>query len=164
MTEQWVPIPGFPKYYVSNLGQVKREDRDSAVGVHLNQQGVAYISLQREERQFHKALARLVAKAFVPQKSEAFDTPINLDGDRLHCAANNLEWRPRWFAVRYHMQFRERWHNPIESSLRDMETGELYENSWALVTTFGLLEKDVVLSVDNYTVCWPTFKRFQYAD
>jgi hypothetical protein len=105
-----------------------------------------------------------VAKAFLPQKNEAFDTPIHLDGDRLNCHVDNLEWRPRWFAISYHMQFKNRWPVPIEAPLRDMETEEIYDGSWAVALTFGLLEKDVVLSVENYTVCWPTFKRFQYAD
>jgi hypothetical protein len=164
MTEQWAEIFGFPKYRVSNYGRVKRDDREHPVGVHVNQQGIAYVSLMNGTEQVHRALARLVAKAFLTQKNDAFDTPINLDGDRLHCHADNLEWRPRWFAIQYHMQFNNRWHNPIESPLRDMDTGEVYDNSWTVVTTFGLLEKDVVLSVDHYTVCWPTFKRFQYAD
>lgn len=166
VTEQWVPIEGFPNYSVSNFGRVKRDDREP-VGVHTNQQGVAYVSLMggpHGEVQYHRGLARLVAKAFIHQAREAFDTPINRDGDRLNCASDNLEWRPRWFAIRYHQQFVNRYENPIESSLRDMETGEIYMDSWVVAMSFGLLEKDVVLSVDNYTVCWPTFKRFQYAD
>lgn len=164
MNEVWVPVPGHPKYHVSNLGQVKREDRANPVGVHTNQQGIAYISMQLEEHQVHKSLARLVALAFVPRDREAFDTPIHLNGDRLDCRQENLVWRPRWFAVNYHLQFKNRFHNPIESPLRDMETGDVYSDSWTVATIFGLLEEDVVRSVDNYTVCWPTFKRFQYAD
>jgi hypothetical protein len=167
MTEQWAQVPDFPKYKVSNFGRVQRDDRENSVGVHENQQGIAYVSLMGGpdgDQQFHRGLARLVALAFLPRRNDAFDTPINLDGDRLHCHVENLEWRPRWFAIQYHMQFRKRWENPIESPLRDMETGEMYDNSWVVALTFGLLEKDVVLSVDNYTVCWPTFKRFQYAD
>jgi len=167
MTERWAEVPDFPFYKVSNYGQVRRNDRENSVGVHLNQQGIAYVSLMggpQNDVQYHRGLARLVASAFVPQDREAFDTVINLDGDRLNCVADNLEWRPRWFAIQYHMQFKDRFHNPIESPLRDMSTGDVYDNSWDVVTTFGLLEKDVVLSVDNYTVCWPTFKRFQYAD
>jgi hypothetical protein len=163
MVERWAEIPDFPKYSVSNTGKVKREDREP-VRVHVNQQGIAYISLMAGEVQVHRSLARIVASAFVPKRAEAFDTPINLDGDRLNCVDSNLEWRPRWFAVRYHMQFKHRYLNPIESPLRDMETGEIYDDSWVVATTFGLLEKDVIAAVDNFTVCWPTFKHFQYAD
>lgn len=164
MTEQWVEIPDFPLYKVSNHGLVKRNDRESPVAVHLNQQRIAYISLMDGETQYHRSLARLVAQMFVSQEREAFDTPIHLDGDRLNCNAGNLEWRPRWYAIRYHMQFKRRYHNPIESELRDMETGDVYSGSWSVAINFGLLEEDVVKSVDNYTVVWPTFKRFQYAD
>jgi hypothetical protein len=116
------------------------------------------------DEQVHRGLARLIAKLFIPQRLEAFDTPINLDGDRKNCSVDNLMWRPRWFAITYHMQFKERWPEPIEVPLRDMESGDLYDNSWQVVTTFGLLEKDVVQSVENYTVVWPTYQRFQYAD
>lgn len=161
---EWKEIPGFPLYQVSRYGQVKRNDRENSVGVHLNQQDVAYVSLMRGDEQFHRGLARLVALAFIPKSIETFDTPINLDGDRLNCDVGNLMWRPRWFAIQYHMQFKSRWAEPIEAQLRDMESGDVYEGSWDVSTRFGLLEKDVVGSVENYTVCWPTYQRFQYAD
>lgn len=161
---EWVPIEGFPLYSVNRLGQVRRNPEGRPVRTHLNQQDVAYISLMRDDEQVHRGLARLVAKAFIPQKLEAFDTPINLDGDRLNCSVDNLMWRPRWFAIQYHHQFKVRYPNPIETPLRDVEQGTVYDNSWEIVTTFGLLEKDVVGSVENFTVCWPTYQRFQHVD
>lgn len=160
----WKEVPNFPLYLVHPEGRVRRKDRQHEVRVHMNQQDVAYVSLMREDEQFHRGLARLVAQVFIPKSLDAFDTPINLDGDRTNCHVDNLMWRPRWFAIQYHMQFKQRWPEPIEVPLREMESGDLYDNSWHVVTTFGLLEKDVVGSVENYTVCWPTYQRFQYAD
>lgn len=164
MTEQWKEIPGFPGYWVSNYGQVKYEHRDKPVGVHLNQQGVAYISLQKNNEQYHRALGRLVAQLFIPRERDAFDTVVNRDGVRTNCYAENLMWRPRWFAIRYHQQFDRRFESPILAPLRDMDDGEIYEGSWPVAVSFCLLEEDVVKSVEHYTVVWPTFKRFQYAD
>ena len=163
MQEEWRPIEGFPLYSVSNLGQVRR-GFGKPVQVHTNQQGIAYISLMKGEEQFHRGLARLVAKAFLEQKYAAFDTPINLDGNRLNCAVDNLVWRPRWFAITYHAQFKARYHDHTDQDIIDMETGFLYNGSWDVVTSLGLLERDVMLAIDNNTVVWPTYQRFRIDD
>jgi hypothetical protein len=45
-----------------------------------------------------------------------------------------------------------------------MDQGDVYQDSWHVATTFGLLEEDVVGAVENYTVVWPTYQRFAHAD
>ena len=160
----WRAIPGFPLYVINEEGQVRRKDREHPVRVHLNQQNVAYVSLMRGDEQFHRGLARLVLKTFVPQKLDAFDTPINLDGDRMNCHVDNLMWRPRWFAIQYHHQFKVRFEDPIEQPIIDVDTGRHFQGSWDACTKLGLLEKDLVASIDNLTVVWPTYQRFQLID
>lgn len=163
MTGQWVRIPGFRGYSVSTSGLVcNRSGR--VLCVRVNQYGVPYVGMMQHGRQVVRSLPLLVASAFIPRPRPKFNTPIHLDGDRTNCAVDNLMWRPRWFASEYHQQFIDRYPNPINVSIRDVETGDEYPNSMAVACINGLLEGDVVLSILNHTVTWPTNQRFVIAD
>jgi hypothetical protein len=162
MTE-WVPIRGFPGYSVNPLGQVRNDSTDRILNTRINQYGVPYVGMMREFRQCIRSLPLLVATAFLPEPNEIFDTPINLDGDRSNCAANNLMWRPRWYAVRYVNQFKDLYDHPILAPIRAQETEEVFDNSLGAACRYGLLEYEVVMSVHNKTPTWPTYQTFELA-
>jgi hypothetical protein len=162
--EKWAPILDFPGYSVSNLGRVRRDQTGRILRPKVNQTGVAYVGLMREYDQRQRGLAKMVAYAFLKPQFEAFDTPINLDGNRLNCAVDNLMWRPRWFAVRYHQQFKDDAYSIsglLNGSLRAIDTGELFDTPRAAACRYGLLERDIVLSVLNQTETWPSYMRFE---
>lgn len=163
-TEEWVAIEEFPMYSVNALGHVKNNDTDHRLSVRVNQDGIPYVGLVRGLRQYIRSLPRLVANTYISQPHPAFNTPINLNGDRTDCRVENLMWRPRWYARFYNNQFKERYHNPIDAPVRDAETDDIYPNSLAAACTNGLLERDVVLSILNQTVTWPTYQRFVLHD
>jgi hypothetical protein len=143
MREKWRPISGFPEYSVSNFGNIRSEKSGRILALSDNQYGVQCVGLMKNGEQRHRSVPRLVAQAFLPRGSEVFDTPINLDGDRHNNHVDNLAWRPRWFAVKYNRQFRE----PFETAKR-----------------FGLLEQDVVVSILENTLVWPTYQRFRIVE
>lgn len=157
----WIPVEGFPGYSVNPLGQVRNDSSGRLLTTRINQYGVAYVGLTRDWRQHIRSLPRLVANAFLPAPNATFDTPINLDGDRVNCRVDNLMWRPRAYAVRYTNQFEERYENPIEVPIRAADTGETFPNSFAAACRYGLLEREVVLSILNHTLAWPTYQRFE---
>jgi hypothetical protein len=160
----WVEIPEFPKYSVNALGQIRHTRFEREIRPQVNQYGVPYVCVyDRYGVQAKRSLALIVAQAFIPERSPEFDTPINLDGDRLNCDTDNLMWRPRWFARRYHQQFRDPYPRPIDVPLRDLAGGHAFHNSYEVFTTFGLLERDLVLSIENRTYVWPTYQMFGYA-
>jgi hypothetical protein len=161
---EWIPVEGFPGYSVNPLGQVRKDSTGRTLRTRLNQYGVPYVGLMRDWKQCIRSLPRLVASAFVPMPNEVFDTPINLDGDRTNCHIDNLMWRPRWYAVQYASQFRDRYDNPIAARIRDTETGEEFDDSLSAGCRFGLLEREVVLSILNHTLTWPTFQLFELAE
>ena len=115
----------------------------------------------RDGIQCLRALSRIVAKAFLEPTVPVFDTPINLNGDRWDCAADNLMWRPRWFAIQYHHQFKERYYNPIDRPVKARDEDEIFSDSFAAAIRYGLLERDVVLSVYNNTYAWPNYMIFE---
>lgn len=171
-TEEWIAVEGFPGYSVNTLGQVQKDSTGRVLRTRLNQYGVPYVGLMRNWRQCIRSLPRLVATAFIPQPNPIFDTPINLNGDRTDCRVENLMWRPRWYAIYYANQFKtspdgaftDRYDNPIDAPIRDAETDDEYPNSLAAACANGLLEREVVLSILNRTLTWPTYQQFVLAD
>jgi hypothetical protein len=163
ITEEWVAVEGFPGYSVNPLGQVRKDSTGRVLQPRINQYGVPYVGLMRNWKQCIRSLPRLVATAFVPQPNDVFDTPINLNGDRTDCRVENLMWRPRWYAIYYANQFKDRYDNPIDAPIRDAETDEEYPDSLAAATANGLLEREVVLSILNRTLAWPTYQQFVIA-
>lgn len=160
-TTNWVEVEGFPGYSVNPLGEVRKDSTRRVLHTRINQYGVPYVGLMRNWRQCIRSLPRLVAAAFIPQPNEIFDTPINLNGDRTDCRVDNLMWRPRWYAIYYSNQFKDRYDNPINAAIRDAESGEEFTDSLSAACRFGLLEREVVLSILNYTLAWPTYQQFE---
>jgi hypothetical protein len=158
---EWKPVAGFPGYSVNRLGQVARNSTGRLLVPRLNQYGVLYVGLMREWQQCIRSLPRLVAKAFLDPPSDIFNTPIQLDGDPMNCRVENLMWRPRWYAVYYKQQFQNRYDNPLDVPIRSIADGERFINSFEAACRYGLLEREVVLSVLNRTPAWPTYQYFE---
>lgn len=160
MIEVWQPIEGFPGYSVSNYGEIRSDKTGRLLSINDNQFGVPQVGLMRDGVQYHRSLPLLVAKAFLAPESDAFDTPINLDGDRRNNRLENLTWRPRWFAIKYNQQFRYPYLHPIKARIIELKTREVSENSFECAKRYGLLEQDLVLSILNRTYVWPTYQEF----
>jgi|SRR6185503_20785184 len=160
MKERWKKVRGFPDYSVSNTGLIRADKSGRILSLSVNQFGVPCVGMMNNGRQRHRSVTLLVAKAFLPTRRDAFDTPINLDGDRLNNHVANLAWRPRWFAVKYNQQFRHPYKHAIQEPVVDLKTGVINENSFECAKQYGLLEEDVVLSILNRTYVWPTYQEF----
>lgn len=146
MSEEWEVIDEFPDYAVSSFGRVVNIKTDMPRKTSINQQGIVKISLYIGRELITRSVAVLVAEAFVKGQTNLANTPIHLDGDRENCRADNLMWRPRWFAVQYHRQFHsEEFHNS-DVAIRDVETGVEYESVKEACTALGLYYNDVYRS------------------
>lgn len=161
---EWVSVPGFPKYDVNRLGQVRHRRTEHLVLPQINQFGVPYVGLVRDYDQKKRSLALLVARTFVDQSLENFDTPINLDGDRFNCSVDNLMWRPRWFAIQFHQQFKMWPVSYIEAPIRQLSDGKVFRGSREVASLYGLLERDILKSIQNRTYVWPTYQLFDLAE
>lgn len=167
--EDWREITEFQGYSVSDCGRVRNDQTGRILVLQLNQTGVPNVGLVKRPYldspsiQTKRSVALLVASTFLtPHPQETFDTPINLDGDRLNNHVNNLMWRPRWFAIRYFDQFRRRnmrW--GFETPIEETKTGEVFENSWEATLKYGLLDQDVYIATLNRTYVWPTYQTFR---
>lgn len=164
MIEEWAPIELFEDYEVSTHGRVRSRLTGRILSLNDNQFGVQQVGLMRGGQQHHRSVPLLVAKTFLMPVAGPFDTPINLDGDRHNNRLENLTWRPRWFAIRYNQQFRHPYENPILAPVVDLKSGEVSDNSLECAKRYGLLEKDLVLSILNRTYVWPTYQEFGVFD
>lgn len=131
-----------------------------------NQRGIVQVGMMKGHEQHKRSVALLVARAFLPDPNDGeevqhpFDTPINLDGDRTNNHRENLMWRPRWFAIAYHQQFKQRVPQ-ILLPIRETRTGEIFETSRHAAVQHGLLEREIVLAVLNRTFVFPTYQYFE---
>lgn len=146
MRERWHELEEFPDYAISELGEVHNIKTGMPRRTSINQQGIVKISLYHGRELITRSVAVMVAEAFCEGQTEFFNTPIHLDGDRENCRADNLMWRPRWFAVQYHRQFQsEDFHN-MDVRIEDIETGEQYESVKEACMKLGLYYNDVYRS------------------
>lgn len=157
----WKRVTGFPNYEVSDWGAVRRLNSDRTIAVPLNQQGNPYVGLSRDGEQQKRSLALLVAMTFLDRPPNSrFDTPIHLDGDKTNCAADNLMWRPRWFAIKYHQQFYNGKRGFIVPVF-EVNSGETFPTSWEAALKYGLIDQEILTAAINRTVVFPTGMHFR---
>lgn len=161
--EQWVPLLGYPGYSISNLGTIRNDNRDRLLKVVRLKTNYTYVGLVKEGVQVNRSVSKLVAEAFLPSPATStFTTPIHFDGDLANCRVDNLDWRPRWFAIKHTRQFRlslPDYPDPV----REIKTREVFDNSWKAVFKFGLLYMDLILSIHNKTYVFPTMQSYEWA-
>lgn len=160
MQEAWQELEEFPGYAISSEGQVMNTNTDVLKKPSANQQGIAIVNLHKDGRQHVRSVAVLVADHFIPRDGvpDHFDTPIHLNGDKMDCRADNMDWRPRWFAIKYHQQF-----NPEERAkkfgyrqpVEIIETGEVFDTSWDAAIKYGLLDQEIFVATVNRTYVFP---------
>lgn len=158
---RWRKIMEFPSYSVSDDGQVRNDREARLMSISSNTRGIATVGLAKQGKTCCRSLSVLVAEAFVTTaRSLEFNTPIHLDGDKFNCHADNLAWRPRWFALEYVQQFKTG-PNGYSCEVQEIKTEEVFENSWCASVKYGLLEREVVYSILRQTYVIPTYQRFR---
>lgn len=143
---RWHTLEEFPDYAVSDEGEIVNIKTGMPRKTSINQQGIVKISLYLGRELITRSVAVMVADAFCTGKSEFFNTPIHLDGDRENCRADNLMWRPRWFAVQYHRQFESDVFHQMNVRIEDTVTGVEYNSVKEACMELGLYYNDVYRS------------------
>lgn len=104
MTEEWLPINGFPGYEVSNLGRVgcwrKRGSRHPfpserrIVTPVKNKTGYLQVTLHQGREKFTRNIHRLVLETFVGPCPDGMECAHG-DGNRQNPVLSNLRWDTR---------------------------------------------------------------------
>lgn len=166
MDLEWASIEDFPNYVVSNYGDVMNEHTQRILSQSRTTQGARKVSLIGQDEQAHtRSVKVLVAREFVDGRTILFDTPIHLDADQDNCRADNLLWRPRWFALKYTRQFEDMRENYINRPILDVETREVYTNVFAAAVAHGLLMRDIFRTVHSLDAgVFPTWQTFEFVN
>lgn len=155
-----VQVPEFPDYYVREDGMIFNAKGDVLTPL-TNGRNIVFVNFYRLGVKYNRSISRIVAEAFLPTPENDLDnTPINLDGDRSNCAAYNLAWRPRWFAILYMKQFSRP--PTLPRTIVNVRTGQIYRNSLEASASCGALQRSVYESIRNRTPAWPTEEVFAF--
>lgn len=162
--EEWVDIPSFPRYRVSNYGRVFNRVHEMLMQPSLAfEQGPLKISLIDEDQVRRScSLHLLVARAFVEPPNLRSDHVIHLDGDLTNVASSNLAWRTRRQAFLYSAQMRT---DPLPHwqsfRVRNVDTGVIYNNVVHCGIVEGLIFHEIMESILGY-LCRPPERRPVY--
>lgn len=162
MKENWKIIEDFPMYSVSDHGNVLNHNSMKILQESLTRTGLVKIGMVRAGVQHTRSVSLLVATYFVKGRTEIFDTPIHLDADPRNNHADNLVWRPRWFAWKYTRQFIEDVAFQNRGPLVDTTTDVWYDTMEIAAKTHGLLMEDMWKSVIYGQRVFPTSQAFSF--
>lgn len=158
MEEQWAVISEFPNYEVSNFGEIYNIRTRQIMRTSLTIFGHVKITLKgRDGERYTRSVAQLVADAFVERPNMLCDKPIILDGNFRNVRADNLAWRPRWYAWKYTRQLKKpqpaHYQNLV---VVDKRTGMGYRSILEAGIAEGLLFDDI------YDSTWKGMPIFPY--
>ena len=162
MRHDWRQVFGFPSYQVNSLGAFTNARTGREVSTSLTPNNHVKINLYRDGQIHTRSAALLVAKTFLEEPKENWDTPIHLDGDKTNCAADNLMWRPRWFAIRYHRQFEYESFHSDKRKFQDVKSGDVYYGMKEVCMANGLYWYDVEKSATENTFVPLTYQYFRW--
>ena len=155
--EYWRNIPEFPNYDISNFGRVYNHKRQQVMAISFTQHKHAKITLTNHQHERHtRSVAQLVADAFVRQPNMLCDQIIVLDGDFSNVRADNLAWRPRWFAWKYTRQLKTDQPNHYKNlAVLNTMDNIVYESIVQAGMSEGLLFDDIWQSTYRRTEVFP---------
>lgn len=147
INETWTEVYDFPGYSINEVGLV-RNDRTGRIMKWTNGNGVPVVGLRRDGVSYGRQISTLMTQSwFDPPDNHRFNTVVHLDGDRWNCGIDNLVLRPRWFAIAYHKEMATdsfpRWSDQFVL----VETNELFNHPKEAAAKYGLLQKDIVMSL-----------------
>ena len=165
MQEVFSVIPEFPMYQIGSMGTVWNRRTDSRQAVSRTQQGDFKVGLVNDDDRFTLSVRVLVAEAFVDRPDEFSDTVIVLNDDKSDVRADNLAWRPRWFAWKYNRQFKVPFPaHYTDLEVRNIDTGFVYKSIIDCGTSEGLLFDDVWQSINLGKPIYPTGAIYEFGE
>lgn len=160
--ESFKRIPDFPGYMISSNGQVYNTEFARWMTHSPTGGGDQTVGLWRDGKQYRRSVKVLVARAFVDGETGLFDTPIQMDNDKENLRADNLAWRPRWFAWQYTRQFSNLQPWTYSGPLRNVETGDRFDTVIDAAMGTGSLIRDIRKSLLHHTPVFPHGTHFEY--
>lgn len=152
--ENWTTLEEFLLYEVSDHGGVRNIKTGRILRAVPNGGETLMVTLRKDGRNHHRSVRRLVAETFLgnPEESDPFQTysVILLDGDPYNNHVNNLDWRPRWYAIKWGQQLRAT-RPKRNNTIQSFTTGEVWPDSLACAMDIGALEDQVIWAAGQHS-------------
>lgn len=146
--EEWVLIEDFPDYGISSLGRVRNEFTRRVLSLHNNGGDVMQVVIRRDKKNHARAVAKLVALAFLDPPPDDDYVAMQIDGDYQNNRAENLVWKERWYAQARTKQ-RKRTRPVDPRPVLEVRTGVVFENALEAAKELDGLENLVILTAQN---------------
>lgn len=156
---------------ISNLGNVYNTATNQLMAMSSTIQGDYKVTLVNSDKRVTRSVRVLVAEAFVPkpyidggaESQYLCDTVIVKDGVKHHVSADNLAWRPHWFAHKYARQFQSVYPDHFYNrKVRNIDKDVVYSSVLECGTKEGLLFDDIVRSCAAGDWVYPTGHCYEY--
>ena len=166
MRRNWIELEEFPSYSINQYGEIVNPKNEVFRRYSVAQNGMQKVTLyDTDGRLKTRSVAVLVAKTFCEPLTPHCNTVIHLDGDFTNCRADNLTWRPRWYAVKFHRQFHYDVFHTGYAHLEDIEeigSGRQYRSIKEVCMVEGLYCVDVYKSLVEEIPVPVTGQEFSY--
>lgn len=151
--EQWKTCETFPKYEIGSEGSVRNKAGGNILRSTTNKANFVMVGLMGDnDKRYTRSVALLVARAYLDKpRNPDYNGLIHLDGDKSNCRADNLMWRPRWYAMKYHKMF-DNPPNPLKVYIED--TNETFKTLRELCVKYGLIESYTSDQIYNFERCY----------
>lgn len=144
MDEQWKEIAGFPKYRVSNTGEIRSEYSNSILIPFETNSGYLQVHLSEGGKRFKRYIHRLVAEAFVPNP-DAKPHVNHIDGNRHNNSFDNIEWCTRSENINHSCYVLG---NNVKA-VRCVETGVVYPSIKEAARQTGIYHTSISMCCDG---------------
>lgn len=161
MVEKWLTIPDFPSYSISDQGRVSNRKTGRIMRPQKTTKGELIVRLRENGEYGTRSIRKMVAEAFVPVPEDThvpFDIAVLLDGNSDNVVADNIVWRPMWFAQTYSRQFARYEGQPwaTECSTTNLNTKVIFDSIFDAAMEDGVLIKDIWKSDETSLPVFPT--------
>lgn len=154
-------IEDFPDYYITSRGEVVNYVHNRNLTLSPTENGDLTVGLMLDGQQYRRSVKVLVARAFVHGETEIFNTPIQLDGNKNNLCAENIVWRPRWFAWKYSAQFTQPRPDYFEyGPITDVVNHQRYHTMLEASMMNGILCESIYESIRQGSLVFPTGQIF----
>lgn len=156
---EWLEIPHFENYEISNTGRVRRtRPKLQHIKTFPLNDGSIGVKLYGDGRYYQHLVRRLVAAMFCEQRHNLDDSVIHIDGDKTNCYAENLAWRPRWFAWKYTAQFSTQFDKAWQRPVLNIDTGMIFNTICDAGFNDVALWEEILMSTVDGRLAYPGYR------
>lgn len=139
--ETYKPIPRYPRYEVSDAGNIKNKQTGHVLHPGIKSNGYQIVVLSNDGKRKTEHVHKLVAETFCDKSSDAM-VVNHIDGNKTNNSARNLEWctssdnNRHAYASGLKVPTKP-YNQPARKKIRVIETGEIYDSIDACARSIG---------------------------